>query len=92
MAGHWGASKAAFVFMKLVITWRESQVTVTLSSGCSEGMRSDSLTSLVSEGSLPFAEQVIWNWEWVCFLLDPTHFIVGKCLVFQPQIENSFSE
>lgn len=37
-------------FLKLVKIILGSWITVTLSSGCSEGMRSDSLTSLVSEG------------------------------------------
>lgn len=92
MSGHWNASKAAFVFLKLVKIILGSQVTVTLSSGCSGGMRSDSLTSLVSECSLPFAGQVLWNWEWACFLLDSVPIIIGKCLIFRLQIENSTTE
>lgn len=91
VAGHWSASKAAFVFLKLVKIILGSRVTVTLSSGCSEGMRSDSLTSLVSECSLPFAGQGIWNWEWACFLLDFVPFI-GKCIIFWSQIENSITK
>lgn len=78
--------------MKLVKIILGSQVTVTLSSGCSEGMTSDSVTSLVSEGSLPFEGQVLWNRERVCFLLDPVPFFIGKCLSFLPQIESSISE
>lgn len=55
--------KAAFVFLKLVKIILGSWVTVTLSAGCSAGMRSDSLTFMVSEGSLPFAGPVILNWK-----------------------------
>ena len=70
--------------MKLVKIILGSQVTVTLSFGCSEGMTSDFLMSLVSEGSLSFAGQVLPNWEWVPCLLDSVPFIIGKCLDFWP--------
>lgn len=82
VAGHWSASKAAFVVLKLVKIILGSRVTVTLSPGCSEGMRSDSLTSLVSDGALPFSGQVIWNWKWICFLLESVPLYYWKMPCF----------